>query len=111
MPHHDQSFASGINFIHGRFVGAALVHVDLLGNTTGLHGFFKKALDCGFVPLDCQKEVDRPAFLVYCAVEIFPGGFDQDAGFIRAPTPTHRMLVLEEHFLKQGQKPDRAAVD
>ena len=45
----DQCLASGIDLIHGRLVGVALVHGDLLGNTAGLHGFFKKAQGCSLV--------------------------------------------------------------
>ena len=107
----DRRFAAAIDLIHSRFVGAALVHRDLFGNTVGLHGFVKEAQGCGLVAFGGQQEVNRFALLVYRAVEILPVAFDFDIGFVHAPAATHRMLVLAEHFFKQGQKPDRPAVD
>jgi len=62
------SVASVIDLIHGRLVGAAVVHGDLLGNTAGLHRFVKKTHGCGLVALGGQQEVKRFAFLVRSAV-------------------------------------------
>ena len=97
----DQCCASGIDLIHGRFVGAALVHGDLLGNTVGLHSFVKEPQGCRLVAPGGQQEVNRFSLLVYRAVEILPVAFDLDIGLVHAPAATHRMLVLAEHLLKQ----------
>ena len=93
----DQCFASGIDLIHGRFVGAALVHCDLFGNTAGPHGL---------VALGGQQEVDRLAGLVHGAVQVFPDALDLDVSLVHAPAAAHRALVFAKHLLKQGQKPD-----
>ena len=71
-------FTLDVDLIHGCLVGAALVHRHLLGNTTGLHGLVKKALDS-------QQKVDRLSLLVHRAVKVFSGVFDLDVRFIRAP--------------------------
>ena len=107
----DRCFAAAIDLIHGRFVGAALVHRDLFGNTVGLHSFVKEAQGCGLVALGGQQEVNRFALLVYRAVEILPIAFDLDIGLVHAPAAAHRSVVLMKYFFKQGQKPDRPAVD
>ncbi len=44
LPHDDGLVACGIDLIHGRLDGAALVHGDLLGNTADLHDFAKKRM-------------------------------------------------------------------
>ena len=111
LPHDDWRGACAIDPIHGRLVGAALAHRDRLGNTAGLHGFIKKAQGCGFVALGRQQEVERFAFLVYRTVEVSPGTFELDVSLVHAPAAAHRAFVLAEHFSKQGQKPDRPAVD
>ena len=104
-------FTSGVDFIHGRFVGAALVHRDLLGNTAGLHGFVEEPQDCGLFTSGRQKEVDCLSRPVHGALEVFPGAFDLYVRFIHAPIPIHRMLVFAEYFIKQRQKPDCPAID
>lgn len=43
LSHDDLHFTWDIYIIYGSFVGAAVVYGDLLGNTTGFHGLFKKA--------------------------------------------------------------------
>ena len=96
----DRCFAAAIDLIHGRFVGAALVHRDLFGNTAGLHGFFKEAQGCDLVALGGQQEVNGFALLVYRAVEILPVAFDFDIGFVHAPAAAHRSLVLTKCFFK-----------
>ena len=110
LPHDDWRGACAIDPLHGRLVGAALVHRDLLGNTAGLHGFIKKAQGCGFVALGRQQEVERFAFLVYRTVEVSPGTLELDVSLVHAPAAAHRALVLAEHLLKQGQKPDCPAI-
>ena len=100
LPHDDRCFTSGIDLIHGRFVGAALVHGDLFGNTAGLHGFFKEPQGCCLVALGGQQEVNRFALFVYSAVDISLVASDLDIGLVHAPVATHRMLVLAEHFFK-----------
>ena len=48
LPHEDWHLSAGIDLIHGRLVGVALVDGYLLGNSAGLHGFVKKTQCCGF---------------------------------------------------------------
>ena len=57
LPHNDRHFKSHIDLTHGRLVGAALVHRDLLRNAVGLHGFVKEANGCGLVTLGRQQSV------------------------------------------------------
>ena len=68
LPHDDWRFASAIDLIHGRLVGAALVHGYVLGNIVGLHGFFKEPQGCGLIALGRQQKVNRLAGLVHDAV-------------------------------------------
>ena len=102
---------ASIDLIDGRLVRAALVHRDLFGNTAGFHGLVKELQGCGLARLGRQQEIDRFAFLVYCAVEVFPRAFDLDVCLIHAPAGAHRALVLAKDFLQHGQKPDPQAVD
>ena len=108
---HDRGFPAGIDAINRRLVGATLVHRDFLRNIVGLHGLVKEAHGCSLVAPGRQQEVDRLAFLVYFAVEIFPDAFDLDIGFVHAPTPAHRAFMFAKDFFKQGKKPDRPAID
>ena len=85
--------------------------VTFSGTPLAFMAFSKKRRAAALSRLAVAREVDRPAFLVHRAVEIFPGALDQDAGLVHAPAAAHRALVLAEHFLQQGQKPDRPAVD
>ena len=57
------------------------------------------------------QKVNRFAFLVHGPVQVFPYAFDLDIRLVHAPAATHWTLVLAERVLKQGQKPDRPAVD
>ena len=102
LPHDDWRGACAIDLIHGRPVGAALVHRDLRGNTAGLHGFVKKAQGCGFVTLGRQQEVERFALLVYRTVEVSPGTLELDVSLVHESAAAHRAFVLAEHFFKQG---------
>jgi hypothetical protein len=54
----------GIDLIHGCFVGAALVHRDLLRNTVGLHGLGKKTQGRFLVTPGCQQKIYRFPLLV-----------------------------------------------
>ena len=58
-----------------------------------------------------QQKVDRLAFLVHGPIEVLPSAFDLDVSLVHAPAAANRALVFAEHFLKQGHKPDRPAVD
>ena len=99
LPHDNWRIASAIDFIHGRLIGAALVHDDLLGYIVSLHGFVKKAHGLCLVALGGQKKVDRP------------DPFDLYVCFVHSPTDTDWPLVFTKDFFKGGQKPDRSAVD
>ena len=110
-PDDDRRFASAINIIHGSFIGSALVHRDLLGSTASLHGFLEEPQGCGLVAPGRQQEVDRLSLLVHRAVQVFLDTLDLDVSLVHAPAAAHRELVLAEHLLKQGQKPDRPAID
>ena len=101
LPHDDWRGACAIDLIHGRPVGAALVHRDLLENTVGPHGFVKEAQGCGLVALSRQQEVDRFAFLVYRKVEVSPGTLDLDVSLVHTSAAANRAFVLAEHFFKQ----------
>ena len=57
LPNNDRNSATDLDLIDGGFVGAALVHGDLLRNIAGLHGFVKEAQGCGLVALGRQQEV------------------------------------------------------
>ena len=111
LPHDDLHFASVIDLVHGRFVGAALVHRDLFGNTVGLHGLVKEAQGCGLVVSGRQQKIDSLSLLVHCAVKVFSGTLDVDIGLIHAPVAAHWALLLTQHFFKQRQKPDCPTID
>ena len=64
----DGRFASTLNLIHDRLVSTALVHLDLFGDSAGLHGFFKEPQGCGLAALGRQQKVNRLAGLVHRAV-------------------------------------------
>ena len=73
------------DLIHGCFVGATLVHRDLLGYAVGLYGFLKEPQGCG---------------RVHGPVDVFPNTFDLYISLVRAPTATNLTLVFAQHFLK-----------
>ena len=99
LPNHDRVLPTGIDFIYGRLVGAALVHGDFLRYIVSLHGFVKKAHGFCLVALGGQKKVDRP------------DTFDLYVCFVHSPTDTDWPLVFTKDFFKGGRKPDRSAVD
>ena len=111
MPNNDRRSAAGIDLINRRLVGAALVHSDLLVYIVGLNGFVKKALSRCLVALGGKKKVERFAFLGYSAIKVSPDSFDLDVCFVHSPTDTNWPLVFTKDFFKDGQKPDRPAVD
>ena len=58
-----------------------------------------------------HQKVNRLTFLVHGPVEIFPNAFSFRISLDHPLAVAHRALVLAEHVLKQGQKPDGPAVD
>jgi len=66
------SVASVIDLIHGRLVGAAVVHGDLLGNTAGLHRFVKKRMAAALSRWAVNKKSSVLPFLsaarCYCII-------------------------------------------
>lgn len=98
LPYADRRFASGIDLILGRCIGAAVVHRDLLGDTAGLHGFVKKAQGCSLIAPGRQQEVDRLAFLVHGAVERFPGALDLEGGDSSTDRPHTNGYTPESRF-------------
>jgi hypothetical protein len=49
-----------------------------------------------------QQEVNRIAFLIDGAVQVFPLAFDLDVGLIDAPAPAHCTLAFAKRFSKNG---------
>lgn len=96
----DWSFASGIDLINGRLVGATLVQGDLLRKIVGLHGFVEEAHGCGLVALGRQQEIDRFALFVHDTVEIFSGAFEHDVGLVHSPAAAHWALGFAKDFFK-----------
>ena len=71
----------------------------------------KKAQGCSLARPGSQQKINCLALLVHRAAKVFPGTLDLEISLVRAPVATHRVLVFAEHFFKQGQKPDRPAID
>ena len=63
LPHDDRRFTLGIDLVHGRFVGIALVHRELFGNTACLQTLSKNRRAAALSRLTVSRKsiVLRPA--------------------------------------------------
>jgi len=103
--------ALGVNLIDGRFVGAALVYRDFLGDAIGLDGLLENAHRRLLVLLGRLQEVDGLTRLVDCTIKVLPNTVDQNGRRIDAPTRPHEALVFLQRHFQQRPKPNRPAVD
>jgi hypothetical protein len=104
LVHEDRHVASGVDRIHGRLVGAALVHRNFDWIAVRSHGLVEEALRRGHVALRRQQEVDGLAMLVDGALEVFPDALDFDVGLIHAPAAADRALVFWGQLLDKRHK-------
>jgi len=111
LVHEDRHVASGFDRIHGRLVGAALVHRDFVWIAVRSHGLVEEALRRGHVALRSQQEVDGLAMLVDGALEVFRDALDFDVNLIHAPAAADRALVFWGHLLENRHKTSRPPVN
>jgi hypothetical protein len=73
-----------------------------LGLADPLDRLLEVAARSRLVTMGAQQEIDRVAFLVDGAVQIFPLASDLDAGFIHPPTLANWAFVFAKRLSKQG---------
>jgi len=94
-----------------RLVGTAFIHRHLIRHIVIAHGLFKKMQGRCLVALGRQQKIDRFAFFVSGAIEIFPDALDLDIGLVHPPTRTHRTFVLVEKLIEDRQRPAGPTAD
>jgi hypothetical protein len=96
----DLNFSSVIDLVDHRLVRTAFVHRDFFRIADFLYCLVEKPFGGIFVPLCRQEKIDRVAFLVDSAVQIFPDAFDLDSRFIHPPATTDLPLMFSANLFQ-----------
>jgi len=110
LAQNDIDASVSLDVCNGGRVRAALVDSDLLGHVVQVDGPFQKAPRRSQIALGGEKEVDRVAIAIDCAVKIFPVTSHLDVGLVHAPASTNGALASTKHGGQHRQHLDRPSM-